>query len=49
MKGAWEDGLEKARKAIIERKKTDSTENILFDAWSDTVQKIFAALDDEEG
>ena len=44
----WENGSQDAVKATIERKKSDSVESILFTAWSDTVQKMYRLVDEEE-
>ena len=48
LKAIWRKGIEETIKAIIERKKTDSAEKILFEMWSDTMQKIFDLTGGEE-
>ena len=44
----WEKGIGEAIKAVIERKKTESVEDILFNVWSNTAQKVYALFDAEE-
>jgi len=44
----WEKGIGDAVKATIERKKTESAEDILFNVWSKTIQKMYALVNEEE-
>ena len=44
----WKKEISEAIQTIIKRKKTESAEDILFQNWSDTIQKIFSITGEEE-
>ena len=45
LKCIWKKGIGEAIKATIERKKTESMEDILFKTWSNTVQELYGLFD----
>ena len=48
IKTIWQKEISEAIQTIIKRGKTESAEDLLFQNWSDTIEKIFSITGEEE-